>query len=172
MASDVYLQLEGIKGESTPKAFSVSSDDGMVPLRLLVLAFAPVATSAAAAIQYVECPSEISQASIRIVGTPGGWSTYVASPLYLHSAGAAAAPPEKLANLVGESIGQPGRSKEWFTSYKFEGKSPDGKWMECGYGEYNQVIVSKRLADDTSECKVSYRKGEKAGQNALKISCK
>lgn len=84
----------------------------------------------------------------------------------------AAAPPEKLANLVGETTRRPGSGKEWSTTYMLEGAYPDGKWMECGYGEYNQLILSRRLDDDTKECTVIYRKGEKAGQNALKTNCK
>lgn len=155
-----------------PMPFQLSSDGSRWYLRFLLFAFVPVATSTFAAGQHIACPSEISQPSIRLVGIPSGWATYVASPLYLHSAGMAAAPPGKLADLIGEGTGKPGRDKEWSTTYKFEGEYPDGKWMECGYGEYNQFILSKRLDDETSECRVSYRKGEKAGQNALKITCK
>jgi hypothetical protein len=43
---------------------------------------------AMAAEQTVTCPTEIPEASIRIANTPAGWQPYVASPLFLSSAGA------------------------------------------------------------------------------------
>jgi hypothetical protein len=132
-----------------------------------------VSFSTCAAAGDVVCPTEIPQQSITLSGLPAGWTPYVASPLYLHSAGMAGASPEKLVTFVGEPGGRPGKKKdEWSRIYKLEGPYPEGKWMECGYGEYNQVILSRRLSDDIRECTVTYRKGAKAGQNDLKISCK
>lgn len=128
------------------------------------------APAALAAPQHLGCPAEIPQHAITLSGIPTGWTTYIASPLYLHSAGMAGAPPEKLATLTGEAIA--GKKQEQSRRYRLEGTYPQGKWMECGYGEYNQVIFSKRLDDNTQECTVTYRKGTKAGQNDLTIRCK
>lgn len=130
-----------------------------------------VASDASAKPHSVECPANIPQQAIELAIVPKGWVPFVATPLYLHSAGMAGAPPEKLATLVGESEGGPVKTAQWSTTYMLEGPYPDGKWMECGYGESNQVILSKRLPDDTRECTVKYRKGEKAGQNHLTIVC-
>lgn len=122
--------------------------------------------------QKIVCPTEISEASIRLVDTPSGWTSYVASPLYLSSAGAMAGPPEQRAILMGESNWKKGKA-EWSTTYDLDaGGFPAGKWMECRYGEYDQVSLSKRLDDKTKSCTVHVSKGEKAGQQTVRINCK
>ena len=49
---------------------------------------------------------------------------------------------------------------------------PDGKWLQCSYGEYGQVTLSKRMEDSVSRCEVRYKKGSKAGQNEIGIDCR
>jgi hypothetical protein len=116
-----------------------------------------------AAEQTVTCPIEIPEASIRIANTPAGWQPYVASPLFLSSAGAMAGPPETW---------KKGKT-EWSTTYDLDGAGfAAGKWMECRYGEYDEVTLSKRLDDRTKSCTVHFSKGEKAGQRTVKIHCK
>ncbi|MYN42005.1 hypothetical protein GTP55_21860 [Duganella sp. FT109W] len=130
-----------------------------------------VAPSVCGAEQSVICPTEISQASIKLTGVPPQWTPYVASPLYLFSAGAAAGPPEQLATLMGDSTWKKGAS-EWTTTYDLNDASfSAGKWMECRYGEYGQVVLSRQLDAKTNSCTVQFSKGEKAGQRTLKIIC-
>jgi hypothetical protein len=127
---------------------------------------------AMAAEQTVTCPTEIPEASIRIANTPAGWQPYVASPLFLSSAGAMAGPPEKRAILMGDTTWKKGKT-EWSTTYDLDGAGfAAGKWMECRYGEYDEVTLSKRLDDRTKSCTVHFSKGEKAGQRTVKIHCK
>lgn len=59
----------------------------------------------------------------------------------------------------------------WSYTYQLDGAFPDGKWLQCTYGDRNQVTLSRRLPDETRECKFTYRKGTKAGQHAIKIQC-
>lgn len=125
-----------------------------------------------AAEQRVVCPTQIPESSIRLVDTPKGWTPYVASPLYLSSAGATAGPPEQQAVLMGDSTWKKG-SRNWSTIYDLRGDGfPSGKWMECRYGEYDQVSLSMRLDDNTQTCTVRISGGEKAGQHAVAITCK
>lgn len=56
--------------------------------------------------------------------------------------------------------------------YSLEGPFPEGKWFPCEYGMLNEFSLSKRLDDDTKECTVTGRKGERAGQNVFDIVCK
>jgi hypothetical protein len=127
---------------------------------------------ASAGEQKIVCPTEIPEASIRLVDTPSGWSTYVASPLYLSSAGAMAGPPEQRAIMMGEPNSKKGKA-EWSTIYNLDSTGfTAGKWMECRYGEYDQVSLSKRLDDKTKSCIVNVSKGEKAGQKSVQIVCK
>jgi hypothetical protein len=142
----------------------------IIRMAIIILGL-PLTLIATAQPQRIECPTEIPQQSIRLSDTAHGWTSYVATPLYLHSAGAAGAAPEKLATLVGNTHGRPSKTGEWRTIYTLEGPYPEGKWMECGYGESNQIILSKRLDEGTRECTVTYQRGEKAGQNNLRIIC-
>jgi hypothetical protein len=122
--------------------------------------------------QKIVCPTEIPEASIRLLNTPPGWTPYVAAPLFLSSAGATAGPPEQRAILMGDSTWRKGKA-DWSTTYDLDGGGfPAGKWMECRYGEYDQVSLSKRLDDKTKSCTVYIGKGEKAGQQTVKIICK
>jgi hypothetical protein len=161
-----------VSHRTTPKHSRLSAEKTRIDGTMLITLLAMASMASAANQQQVTCPTEIPQQSIQLTNTPKDWVPYVASPLYLHSAGMAGDSPEKLVTLVGESAGRPSKTGEWSTTFKLEGPYPQGKWLECGYGEYNQIILSKRLRDDIQECKVSYRAGEKAGQNVLKISCK
>ena len=40
---------------------------------------------------------------------------------------------------------------------------PDGKWLQCAYGVHDEI---------TAACTITYRKGEKAGQNDIEIDYK
>jgi hypothetical protein len=131
------------------------------------LAFQSATSTAAPAL---ECPTSIQEKSIRLVDTPPGWTTFVASPLYLHGAAPMSGPPEKLGEL--SDFKQKRGKNEWTYKYQLDGKFPDGKWLACTYGESDQVTLSKRLDDSVQTCTFTYRKGKYVGQNVIAISCK
>lgn len=136
-----------------------------LPLALLL------AVSAVAAEQEVTCPTEISESSIKVTGISPQWRSYIASPLYLSSAGATAGPPEQQATLMGESTWKKG-SLAWSTTYDLSDAGfTDKKWMECRYGEYGEVALSTRLDNKVKTCTVHFSKGEKAGQRSITIHC-
>lgn len=128
--------------------------------------------AAHAAEQAITCPSEIAESSIRLTNIPQQWRPHVASPLYLSSAVIAAGPPEQLATLMGDSSWKKG-STEWSTTYDLTGDSfVAGKWVECRYGEYGQMLLSTRLDDKIKSCTVHIHKAEKAGQRTVAINCR
>jgi hypothetical protein len=139
----------------------------MMPL-LTASTFTPL--SAFASMQVV-CPTEIPQASLKLTDTPARWTPHVASPIYLHAAGAAAGPPETLAQLRPDRSTYADGKATWKVTFNLQGHFPRGKWLECGYGAHNQIVLSKRLPDTTTTCTVDYRKGEHAGEHALTILC-
>jgi hypothetical protein len=116
-----------------------------------------------------QCPDSIPASSVKITPPATGWVPYVASPLYLHAAAPMSGPPEMKGDLADfkETHGK----GEWAYTYSLDGTFTDGKWLQCTYGEYNQVTLSTRLPDETRECKFIYRKGTKAGQHQIKIAC-
>lgn len=123
-----------------------------------------------AAVRYIECPPKIPEASIRLENPPAGWTVFAASPLYLHAAAPINGPPEQLGQLR-EYSERRGKT-EWSYTYRLDGPFPDGKWMQCAYGAFNELTLSTRLDEHTSECTVTYREGKKVAQHDLEITCK
>lgn len=124
----------------------------------------------AAPLDALECPELISPSSIRVTDTGAEWAPYVASPLHLHAAAPMYGPPEMKGDLA--DFKEMRSKNEWSYTYTLDGAVPEGKWLQCAYGEHNQVTLSRRLPDETAACKFTYRKGLKAGQHAIQIQCK
>lgn len=126
-------------------------------------------TFASATTQRVECPSELPISSLQM-SAPPQWRTFISAPLFLHDAAPTDGPPERLGSQMGERIRK--TNTEWTYRYKLDGPFPEGKWFQCDYGMLNEFSLSKRLPDDTKECIVTGKKGEKAGQHVFDIICK
>lgn len=117
-----------------------------------------------------ECPAAIQPESIRLNAIPAGWTTYVAAPLYLHSAAPMDGSPDQLGELAGfkqEKI--PGG---WRHRYDLDISFPQGKWLVCRYGESGQITLSRQLDDSIRSCSFSYRKGEHVGEKRITIACR
>lgn len=119
----------------------------------------------------IACPTELAPEAMKIVTTPGGWQPYISSPLYLHSAAPIFGPPEQLGQLRGQTIK---RSKDGATIKYDELDSPPsaGVWMSCEYGEGNEFSLAKKLPAGIRSCLVTHKKGEKAGQNDVAVTCR
>ena len=116
------------------------------------------------------CPKSIADTSVKLEPVPTGWTAYIASPLYLNSAAPIDGPPQRKGELV--PTAQRKAKGQTIFVYQLEGAFPDGKWLQCGYGEHGQVTLSKRIDDSVGRCEVSYRQGSKAGQNEISIVCR
>lgn len=116
------------------------------------------------------CPTSIPETSIKLEPIPAGWTSYIASPLYLNSAAPVDGPPQRKGELV--PTAQRKAKGQTIFVYQLEGTFPEGKWLQCSYGEYGQVALSKRIDDSLRRCEVSYKKGSKAGQNEIGIDCR
>lgn len=141
--------------------------------RLLVVAYFTALVSGdlqSAESNKLKCPESIGAESIRVEGIEKKWTSFIASPLYLHSAAPMSGPPEMRGDLA--DFSERRTKHEWSYTYHLKGSFPGGKWLQCGYGEYNQVTLSQRLRDDVQRCTFTYRKGEKAGQYEIRIDCR
>jgi hypothetical protein len=116
------------------------------------------------------CPMQISEPLLSVKDDGAGWRSFVAAPLYLHSASPADGPPERLGQLKGQQVST-GRNS-WTDTYDLRGPFPDGKWLQCSYGMLNEIVLSKRLDDKITSCTIKGTKGEKAGQNVFNITCR
>lgn len=116
------------------------------------------------------CPSSIPDTSIKLDPVPAGWTAYIASSLYLNSAAPIDGPPQRKGELV-PTAERKAKGQTIF-AYQLQGPFPDGKWLQCSYGEYGQVALARRMDDSIGSCEVSYKKGSKAGQNEIGIDCR
>lgn len=113
---------------------------------------------------------QYSRDPIKLEPIPAGWTSYIASPLYLNSAAPVDGPPQRRGELV-PTAERKAKGQTIF-AYQLEGTFPEGKWLQCSYGEYGQVALSKRIDDSIRRCEVSYRQGSKAGQHEIGIDCR
>lgn len=118
----------------------------------------------------LECPQSIPEQSVRLMNAPPGWNTFVRAPLYLNSAAPMDGPPEHLGELA--DYEQQKMKGGWKNTYQLDGKFPEGKWLACGYGESNQVILSRRLDDNIQSCVITYRKGPHVGESTVDVMCR
>ncbi len=124
---------------------------------------------AVAAPLLLACPPSVAISAAPASAAPSAWKYHVASDLYLNSATPISGPPEMHGDLA-DYTAHPGK-REWSYTYDLDRDFPDGKWLECGYGAHNEVTLSQRMADAIKTCTFTYRKGQKAGQNDIKIHC-
>ena len=120
--------------------------------------------------QALSCPPSIPVTAARPKNSSTTWQVYIDSDLYLNSATPISGPPE-MHGALADYTSRPGKN-EWSYTYNLDSPFPDGKWLECGYGTHNEVTLTQRMPDTVKTCTFTYRKGEKAGQHAIKIYCR
>ena len=128
------------------------------------------ANAAGAMPTLVTCPAVVKSSSIELVGTNPDWKPYVRAPLFLHAASPIYGPPEARGDIADFTTRE--GKVEWSYTYELEGNFEDGKWIQCAYGANNEITLSKRIADDTNVCTITYRKGRKIAQHEINIECK
>ncbi len=88
------------------------------------------------------CPTSIAATSIKLDPSPAGWTAYIASPLYLNSAAPVDGPPQRQGELV--PAAERKEKGQTLLVHQLEGPFPEGKWLQCSYGEHGQVTLSKK----------------------------
>jgi hypothetical protein len=122
-------------------------------------------TASAATQHLIECPPEIAPDSVAITHPPAGWTPFARTGLRLSYAEPMFGPP------AGKGFLKPSRSTASHDIWEeLEGTIEGGKWIACRYGERGEVILSKRIADNTSACTVVSKK-DKQGVRRPEISC-
>ncbi|WP_043481145.1 STY0301 family protein [Janthinobacterium sp. HH01] len=137
--------------------------------RFLSLAGAALLLSSAHAAQ-LACPPSLPADVIQLNKTPDDWRFFAEAPMYLHSAAPITGPPETRGHLKEDSASQ--RHGIWTYTYNLDGPYPNGKWMQCGYGEHDEMTLSKRIADHISVCVITYNKATKTSQQQIQINCR
>ena len=140
-----------------------------IGLLLGALTISSSATPATAS-RAIDCPTELPAQAIQLSPPLKGWHFFAESPLYLHSAAPIDGPAEQRGHLMEDKVRKE-RGREIYI-YTLDGSFPDGKWLQCASGVHDEITLSKRIDDNTAACTITYRKGEKAGQNNIQIDCK
>ncbi len=141
------------------------------PRALLLTLLAALSGSAGAAVSTsLSCPPALPTSAIKIDSVDGDWVPYVKSPMYLYAAAPIDGPPDNRGDLVPD---KERRGKGTVTTtYTFQGSYPQGKWLQCAYGENSQMTLSRRMPDAIAACTITYGQGTKAGQRDIKIECR
>lgn len=119
---------------------------------------------------HIVCPLSIEANALQVVRTPASWTSAVQGPFWLHSAGPMDGPPSDMAVLK-EDTASKRIGKKTITKWDMSGAFASGKWMACNYGYTNDLILSKKLDDRTSECTVTTLE-QKSGRVDIDIRCK
>ncbi|MES2149472.1 MAG: STY0301 family protein [Pseudomonadota bacterium] len=117
----------------------------------------------------IKCPLKVSADSIQVAKPPTGWTPFVATEFWLHSAGPMDGPPADLAVLMGEEPTKRSDRKA-VTKWNLSGVFSGAKWIACNYGQGNEVILSQRINDTTKECIVTSSEHE-FGRVSIEITC-
>lgn len=138
----------------------------MVTLAMILTMYRP-----AFAQTIIFCPAEYDTLAIKVLNPPEGWTPVMAATLPLNAAGV------MKGVLDVRSIMKPERRelKKGFDEIYFGlggGKALD-KWIWCGYGIGNEVMLTKPLDREIRQCTVSYRPEFMALNNKVhQILCK
>jgi hypothetical protein len=125
--------------------------------------------AARAAEHRIECPLKLEAESIQVVNPPAGWTGFIPSFLWLHSAGPVDGAPPMVAVLKADAYVR--RGDKSVSKWDMTGVHGGGKWMACNYGDANEIVLTKSLDETTSECTVTATKNA-FGRNDLDIRCK
>jgi hypothetical protein len=117
-----------------------------------------------------QCPQFVPEASVHLTPPGSDWMPFVSLPLYLNGAAPADGPPERLGIFRGGEVVK--TKTGWSQNFSLIGRYPEGKWLRCDYGSVGAISLSKRLPDEITECKVSWKKGEHVEENIVEIWCK
>jgi hypothetical protein len=119
--------------------------------------------------QDIACPPTIPAKSVQLIDTAEGWLGFVPLPLPLTAVGFMQAEPSKQAYLKPSSTSKTADGS--FVEWRFEGPYPQGKWLSCDYAG-GAVSLSTKIADSTSACAVTYKRGPQGAPVVWKLACK
>jgi hypothetical protein len=119
----------------------------------------------------LQCPPELPAGAVQLTLPQQGWTAYAPARLRLHSVGFMDGPPAEMADLMPTTIDQKkGRST---VTWRFTGGAMvRGRWLSCGYGDGNEITLSKKVPDNTKTCTVYYRNGTFPNFQDIAVECK
>lgn len=134
----------------------------MIPALLLAALALPAAADGA-----TTCPLVLPRTTVEIK-PPIGWTGYSPAIVRLTGYGMMAGPPDSMTYLVpsGSKKLKDGSVSTWLFSKGEE------RWMYCTYDDSGAIQISKRLADDATECTLSYKRDKFGSIREMTVACK
>lgn len=134
----------------------------MIPALLLAALALP-----AAADEAHTCPLVLPRTTVE-VKPPVGWTGYSPSIVRLTGYGMMAGPPDSMTYLVpsGSKKLKDGSISTWLFSKGEE------RWVYCTYDDSGAIQISRRLADDATECTLSYNRDKFGSIGEMTVACK
>lgn len=124
----------------------------------------------AASSQALQCPAEISAASVKIEPLPKDWVAWTPARLKLSSAGLMAGAPQTMTDLKPYSISN--NKRQSVAVWEFDSAVyPDGVWLYCSYGAQGEVMLSRKIETSYRKCSVTSRKAVKAPAADIEVAC-
>jgi hypothetical protein len=129
----------------------------MMHLTTVLATLVILPTAAVSKESVIYCPSEYPRSSVQLANPTDGWATLLQAPLLLHGAGVMMGPMDQ------RSISKPEPVRSYKGGYEDHyiglGSLPlNQKWIWCGYGGWNDLILAKPLAQEIERCVVTYRR--------------
>lgn len=133
---------------------------------ILVLLLATLALPAAAN-QAATCPLVLPKTTVE-VNPPSGWTGYSPAIVRLTGYGMMAGPPDTMTYLrpSGAKKQKNGSVSTWLFSKGEE------RWMYCTYDDSGAIQISRRLADDATECTLSNKRDKFGSIGEMSVVCK
>lgn len=139
---------------------------------LAALAICAIASNVAMSNETViYCPREYPSSSIQLIDPPAGWAALLDSPLALTAAGVM----EGRMNRHGITKPEPREFKNGYDDHYpgLGGFALNEKWVWCGYGGLNDLLLVKPLAKEIKQCVVTHhRQGVDRAFKVSHITCR
>lgn len=135
---------------------------------LPLVTFLPACLIASA--QALQCPAEISAASVKIEPVPKDWVAWTPARLKLSSAGLMAGAPQTMTDLKPYSISN--NKRQSVAVWEFDSAVyPDGVWLSCSYGAQGEVMLSRKIETSYRKCTVTSMTAAKALATDIEVAC-
>lgn len=129
------------------------------------------ALGAPAAQYHLECPPIFEAKAVVFVAgqSPAGWQPFMPSTLTIQSGFLMYGPPELKRQSQPDSFKDSRRAT--VATWDLREIPSDEKWLSCGYGDAQELTLSKALPPDVAKCTVTATKNERGWVTSVAAQC-
>lgn len=116
----------------------------------------------------IVCPAELPASAVTVSHAPTGWTGFVPTNLALNAVGVTLGPLADRATLIGDY--RKLTHGAYSVTFSLKAAQKHEPWLMCQYGDSNDIVIAKRLANTVDTCLVLYTP-DTFGGKAIKIKC-